>query len=194
MRKSILLVLLILAATGAAVGWLYSQPDKWQIEDRAKVEVGHEKLYPLLIEPKRWAAWSTWNDQDQDNLKRNYQGPDIGVGATEVWHYNGKDGITVITNTLEPEPGEQQQGEHKAVNIEYQVSAMQGAFLAMAKIELRPLDAKRTEVIWTASGDGGGITILKAIAQYGLWQMQSIHRGSLEKLQRLAPDIENQHD
>ena len=49
------------------------------------------RVHGLINDFHEWTAWSPWEDIDPD-LKRDYTGPDQGVGARYAWSGNRKAG------------------------------------------------------------------------------------------------------
>lgn len=82
-----IIVLLVLAFLAYAA----SRPDQFRIERRARINATPDKVFPLLNDFRRWAAWSPWEKLDP-NLTRRHSGPERGQGAVYEWEGNKKVG------------------------------------------------------------------------------------------------------
>lgn len=56
------------------------------------VDAPPEAVRAQVVDFRRWQAWSPWEELDPD-LKRDYTGPESGVGAHYAWSGNKKAGI-----------------------------------------------------------------------------------------------------
>jgi hypothetical protein len=74
------LVLLALIVLVLAV----RKPDTFRLERSTVIKAPPDKIYPFVIDFRRWMAWSPWEKIDAD-LKRDYGGADTGKGATYAW-------------------------------------------------------------------------------------------------------------
>jgi hypothetical protein len=62
-----------------------------------------ERVHGLIDDFHAWRAWSPWEDVDPD-LRRDYSGPDSGVGAKYAWEGNrkaGKGNMEIVASTPE---------------------------------------------------------------------------------------------
>ena len=56
-----------------------------------RIEADPARIHPLLDDFHQWQKWSPWEGLDPD-LKRDFSGPDHGVGSTYHWSGNNKAG------------------------------------------------------------------------------------------------------
>ena len=56
-----------------------------------RIEAEPARVHALLDDFREWQKWSPWEGLD-DNLHREYTGPDHGVGSTYHWSGNKKAG------------------------------------------------------------------------------------------------------
>ena len=56
-----------------------------------RIQAAPSRIHPLLDDFHQWQRWSPWEGLDPD-LKREFSGPDHGVGATYHWSGNRKAG------------------------------------------------------------------------------------------------------
>lgn len=50
------------------------------------------RVHDLIEDFRQWRSWSPWEEVDPD-LRREYTGPDRGVGARYAWAGNSKAGV-----------------------------------------------------------------------------------------------------
>lgn len=55
------------------------------------VDAPPERVHALIADFRNWLVWSPWEGADE-NLQREYSGPDSGVGARYAWNGNKKAG------------------------------------------------------------------------------------------------------
>ena len=82
----IFIVLLALVLTYAA-----RKPNSFRIERSLTIHVEPEKLFPLINDLQRWAAWSPWEKIDPE-MQRSYSGPSHGKNAVYQWQGSGPAG------------------------------------------------------------------------------------------------------
>ena len=56
-----------------------------------RIQAAPSRVHPLLDDFREWQKWSPWEGLDPD-LKRDFSGPDHGVGSTYRWSGNKKAG------------------------------------------------------------------------------------------------------
>ena len=67
------------------------------------VDAPPERVHALLEDFHQWRDWSPWEDVDPD-LRRDYSGPESGVGARYAWEGNrkaGKGNMEIVESTPE---------------------------------------------------------------------------------------------
>lgn len=74
-----LLLLLLLSAVA------YLLPRQQHIERSRVIASPAEKIWPWVVAPRQWNAWSPWYARDPQ-MQITYHGPDSGVGAGWHWH------------------------------------------------------------------------------------------------------------
>lgn len=63
-----------------------------------RIEAPADRVHALLDDFREWQKWSPWEGVDP-NLRRDYSGPDHGVGSTYHWAGNKKAGEGEMTIT-----------------------------------------------------------------------------------------------
>jgi uncharacterized protein YndB with AHSA1/START domain len=62
-----------------------------------------ERVHGLIDDFHAWRAWSPWEEVDP-NLRRDYSGPESGVGSRYAWEGNrkaGKGSMEIVSSTPE---------------------------------------------------------------------------------------------
>jgi hypothetical protein len=80
------------------------QPSDFRIERSATMRAPAAAAFAQVNDFHNWRAWSPWEKIDPA-LKRSYEGPQAGAGATYVWQGNKDVGEGRMT-ILESRPGE----------------------------------------------------------------------------------------
>ena len=86
MLKTVLLSLSGVVVVGIAVVLILAarKPDTFQVTRTVTINAPPERVYPLIADFKAWGAWSPWEKKDPA-MKRTFDGPETGVGATYAW-------------------------------------------------------------------------------------------------------------
>jgi hypothetical protein len=74
------------------------QPADFRITRSTKVAAPADAVFPHVNDLSQWRAWSPWENLDPD-LKRTYEGPASGVGASYGWVGNSQVGEGRMTIT-----------------------------------------------------------------------------------------------
>ncbi len=69
---------------GIVVALVASQPDEFHVERTATVGAPPAVVHSILDDFHNWSEWSPWDKLDP-NLKREFSGPESGVGAGYAW-------------------------------------------------------------------------------------------------------------
>jgi uncharacterized protein YndB with AHSA1/START domain len=100
-------------------------------------------IFPMISQISQWEKWSAWSAEKYPDMKRAYEGPDHGPGATMCWtsQNNGSGKLIVVRE----EPG-------KA--IWYELYFQDTKTPTLGTVEMEPT-ADGTKVIWHDHGDVG---------------------------------------
>lgn len=78
----------ILIGLGSFIGlflaYVATRPSAFRIERSRTLDAPPAKLFALINDFHEWAKWSPWEKLDPD-MKRVFEGPDAGLGATYRW-------------------------------------------------------------------------------------------------------------
>jgi hypothetical protein len=128
----------------AAIVFVYTRPDTYRVERSAEIHAPADVVFALIDDLQQWPRWSPWEKLDPD-LKKSYEGPRSGPGATYAWSGNAEVGEGRIT-IVESKPGE-------LVRVELRYfKPFQGT--SEARFELAPSEAG-TRVRWSVEGENG---------------------------------------
>jgi hypothetical protein len=85
--------------TGALVGFAIiallvyatTRPDTFRVQRSIRIQAQAEKVFPFLVDFRRWTAWSPWEGRDPA-MKRSMSGAQTGKGSIYEWSGNAKVG------------------------------------------------------------------------------------------------------
>lgn len=83
MIKKIAIALVFAALAVPAVG--YVLPRSWSVQRSVVIRAAPERIYPLLVDLRRWQDWSVWTRAMDPLVRNSYEGPREGVGARWIW-------------------------------------------------------------------------------------------------------------
>ena len=87
---SVILIIVILAIA-ALLAYAATKPNTFRIERKTSIKAPPARIQALLDDFREWRKWSPWEELDP-NLRRDYSGPQKGVGATYALQGNNKAG------------------------------------------------------------------------------------------------------
>jgi uncharacterized protein YndB with AHSA1/START domain len=80
--KALLVLILVLAAVLVLGGYLLSP--KFSVARSVSIAAPPDKVYALVVDPRRWKEWTVWNKRDPQ-MQMSYSGPPSGAGAAWSW-------------------------------------------------------------------------------------------------------------
>jgi hypothetical protein len=104
MTKKILLVPAVLAIVVVVfLEFAATRPGTYVVERSTKIAAPASVVFAQLDDFKAWGAWSPWEGKDPQ-MKKTYDGPARGVGATYAWQGNDQvgEGNMAITDSQPP--------------------------------------------------------------------------------------------
>lgn len=85
------IVVILIVAVAAVLIYAATRPGSFHVERSLAIKAPPEKIFPLIDDFHKWAAWSPYEKLDP-NMARTIGGADSGKGATYAWSGNGKAG------------------------------------------------------------------------------------------------------
>jgi hypothetical protein len=140
-----ILIALVVIVVGL-VAVIALQPARYRVSRSTTIAAPAPVVFAQVNDFHRWAAWSPWEKIDPA-MKRTYEGPPAGVGASYTWAGNGEVGEGRMA-IVESRPSDLIQ-----VKLEF-VKPFAGTSVAefTFKPEGKP-DGDRTLVTWSMTGD-----------------------------------------
>jgi hypothetical protein len=132
----------------AIVGFLAlaaTRPDTYRVERSRRIQAPAEVVFAQIENFRAWPAWSPWEALDS-NMKRTYEGPARGVGASYAWEGNrhvGKGRMTIVESTP---------STAVACRLEFQAPF---ASVANTAFTLQPDGDGAVTVTWSMDGTNG---------------------------------------
>jgi hypothetical protein len=136
-----ILIALVVIVVGL-VAVIALQPARYRVSRSATIAAPAPVVFAQVNDFHRWAAWSPWEKIDPA-MKRTYEGPPAGVGASYTWAGNGEVGEGRMT-IVESRPSDLIQ-----VKLEF-VKPFAGT--SVAEFTFKP-EGDRTQVTWSMTGD-----------------------------------------
>jgi len=93
-------VLLIIAA----LAFIATRPADFRIERSAQADAPCDVVFSIINDLRRWGEWSPYDKRDP-NMKKSFDGPSSGPGASYSWNGNSQVGegrLTIVAS----KPGE----------------------------------------------------------------------------------------
>jgi hypothetical protein len=100
-KKAMIIVAVVLVGFCIVVAL---QPSGFKITRSTSVSASPATVFAEVNEIKHWQNWSPWEKLDP-NMKKTYEGPDAGVGASWSWSGNSKvgEGKSTIVESQAPD-------------------------------------------------------------------------------------------
>ena len=136
-----ILVALVVIVVGL-VAVIALQPARYRVSRSTTIAAPAPVVFAQVNDFHRWTAWSPWEKIDPA-MKRTYEGPPAGVGASYTWVGSGEVGEGRMT-IVESRPSDLIQ-----VKLEF-VKPFAGT--SVAEFSFKP-DGERTLVTWSMTGD-----------------------------------------
>lgn len=91
MSTTAVILIIVVLAVAAVLAYAATRPEGFTIARSTTIAAPPDKIFPLIEDFGRWAAWSPYEKLDPD-MKRSRSGPANGVGAAYAWEGNKKVG------------------------------------------------------------------------------------------------------
>lgn len=118
-------------------------PSAFSVQRSAVINATPNKVYNLVVEPKKWMQWSVWAKRDPD-MKVTYSGPPFGMGARWSWVSKSEGTGSMEFTRVEPDRA-----------VEYALYFPDFGMRSSGALRLEP-SGDATKITWTNSGDVGG--------------------------------------
>jgi hypothetical protein len=136
-----ILIALVVIVVGLVVV-ITLQPARYRVSRSTTIAAPAPVVFAQVNDFHRWSAWSPWEKIDPA-MKRTYEGPPAGVGASYAWVGSREVGEGRMT-IVESRPSDLIQ-----VKLEF-VKPFAGT--SVAEFSFKP-DGERTLVTWSMTGD-----------------------------------------
>lgn len=103
----------IVVVVAALLVFASTRPNSFRIQRSISVFAPPEKIFPLINDFHNWKLWAP-QDREDSSMRREYSGPDSGVGAISDWDSAGSAGKGKMTIT-ESEPS-----KHVLVQVDWE--------------------------------------------------------------------------
>lgn len=136
-----ILIALVVIVVGL-VGVITLQPARYRVSRSTTIAAPAPVVFAQVNDFHKWSAWSPWEKIDPA-MKRTYEGPPAGVGASYAWvgtREVGEGRMTIV---------ESRPSDLIHVKLEF-VKPFAGT--SVAEFSFKP-DGERTLVTWSMTGD-----------------------------------------
>lgn len=86
MKASLIVLISLLLAVGAAFLGSFLLPDSYEVSRSITIDARPEQVFPYLNNPTEWEKWNAWNKSYDPSMIRLYGGPMSGKGAYQQWN------------------------------------------------------------------------------------------------------------
>lgn len=111
-------------------------PATWQVEKAELIYASPSELFLLLNSPEKWPEWTVWNKENQAGIEFEYQGPNGGLGAIQIWTGSRINGQLTITRSVVDK------------ELQYQFDVDNGKFILLGTIVLDIAEGGYTQLAW----------------------------------------------
>jgi hypothetical protein len=141
MFKRILIGLVLIV--GGLLIYASTKPNTYHVERSTRIDAPATVVFSQMEDFKAWGAWSPWDKLDP-NMKKSYDGPPKGVGASYAWEGNNKVGQGKMTIKDAKPP----------TSITYELQFIKPfAAVATTSFNLAPEGDKASKVTWAMDGN-----------------------------------------
>lgn len=155
-----------------ALGGLMLSP-KFKVSRTVNVNAPPDKVYALVVDPRRWKEWTVWNRRDP-SMQISYSGPASGSGAGWAWQSKSEgDGRMTFTAA---EPGRR---------LAYELFFPDFGTTSTGELLLQPAGTG-TQVSWVMNGDMGSNPMFRWMTLFADRMVGKDFDGGLANLKALA--------
>ncbi len=148
-------------------------PGDFKVSRTVLVAAPPERVFEQLDDPRRWKAWSVWNQRDPA-MQITYEGPPRGAGAVWSWK-SGTEGDGRMSFTA-AEPGRR---------LAYDLFFPDFGTTSKGEITLQP-SGSGTQVTWTMNGNMGTNPMFRWVALFADRMVGADFEAGLANLRQLV--------
>jgi uncharacterized protein YndB with AHSA1/START domain len=143
------------------------QPSRFRVARSAVIDAPAATVFGHVNDFRKWEAWSPYEGRDPA-MKKTFEGPPAGTGASYAWSGNNQvgEGRSTITDS--------RPNERITIRLEF---IRPFAATNTAEFTFKPQQGGRTEVTWALSGDKNFMS--KAVCMF--MNMDKMVGGDFEK-------------
>lgn len=142
-----------LAAAGLAAVALalagFALPRERTITAAVRIAAEPGKVFSHIVSPRRWMEWHPWGPEFYPDMRREFSGPQQGVGAVWVFKERWSSGRIEVTQVLPP------------AHVGYISRINGGRYTADWRFDL-VVESAATHVTWQCTGDAGNNPFARA--------------------------------
>ena len=169
--KVLLTLILVLAAVLVLGGFLLSP--KFSVARSISIAAPPDKVYALVVDPRRWKDWTVWNQRDPQ-MTMTYGGPPSGAGASWSWQSKSEGDGRMTFTAAEP-------GQHVAFDLFFPDFGT----TSTGALTLVP-EGGGTKITWTVAGEMGSNPLMRWFALFADAMIGKDFAGGLQGLKALA--------
>jgi len=98
------IVVVVVLVIVAALVFIAMRPESFRIERSAQVNAPRDVVFAIINDLGQWRLWSPYDKRDP-NMKKTFEGPSAGPGASYMWNGNNEVGEGRLT-IVDSKPGE----------------------------------------------------------------------------------------
>ena len=137
------------------------------------VNAAPDKIYGLVVDPRRWKDWSVWNQRDPA-MEVSYSGAESGSGAVWAWKSKSQgDGRMTFTAAERPS------------RVAFDLFFPDFGTTSKGELRFEP-EGSGTKVSWSMNGDMGRNPLYHWFALFGDKMVGKDFEGGLANLKALA--------
>ena len=85
------IAVIVLVVIGIILALAASKPNEFTVQRTTHIATSPERIFPHLVDFRRWGAWSPWEQMDPA-MRKTYSGAATGTGSVYEWQGNSKVG------------------------------------------------------------------------------------------------------
>jgi hypothetical protein len=94
----------LLIVVGVALALIATRPNEFRSERSALINAAPDAVFSIINDLHQWGRWSPYDKRDP-NMRKSFEGPSSGPGASYAWNGNSQVGEGRLT-IVDTKPGE----------------------------------------------------------------------------------------